>query len=90
MNVSNGLRMDVRMIPNADLIAQFEKCKKWNDADQWDILGALYFNRGFILNAGVCFQRADDCRGIVHYRYLAPTARDGIVDAETKGAVQHG
>lgn len=47
---------------NQDLIEQFQRCEKWQDADQWDELGMLYFNRGYMLNAGVCFQRADACR----------------------------
>jgi len=47
---------------NDDLIAQFKRCEKWQDADQWDLLAIEYFNRGFVLNAGVCFTRADACR----------------------------
>ena len=47
---------------NQYLIVQFQKCEKWQDADQWDVLGMLYFQRGYILNAGVCFKRADEIR----------------------------
>jgi hypothetical protein len=47
---------------NQDLIDKFQRCEQWQDADQWDALGMLYFQRGFMLNAGVCFQRADACR----------------------------
>jgi hypothetical protein len=47
---------------DTELIEQFQRCEKWHDADQWDMLGTLYFNRGYVLNAGVCFQRADACR----------------------------
>ncbi len=31
-------------------------------ADQWDALGMEYFVAGYILNAGVCFNRADAVR----------------------------
>lgn len=44
---------------NDELKAQFAKCVIWQDADQWDLLGAAYFNRGYVLNAGECFKRAD-------------------------------
>lgn len=47
---------------NEELQAQFKKCEEWRDPDQWDMLGMLYFNRGYVLNAGVCFQRADALR----------------------------
>ena len=47
---------------NEELQEQFKKCEAWKDADQWDMLGMLYFNRGYVLNAGVCFQRADVLR----------------------------
>lgn len=47
---------------NNDLIEQFKRCEEWRDADQWDALGMQYFQRGCVLNAGVCFQRADACR----------------------------
>lgn len=45
-----------------ELIAQFKKCEKWKDAEQWDLLAMEYFRRGYVLNAGVCFQRADALR----------------------------
>jgi hypothetical protein len=47
---------------NTELVEQFQRCEVWKDADQWDALGMLYFQRGFVPNAGVCFQRADACR----------------------------
>lgn len=47
---------------NKELIEQFERCMVWQDADQWDLLGLAYFNRGFVLNAAVCFTNADACR----------------------------
>ena len=47
---------------NEELIAQFRRCEEWQDAEQWDVLGMLYFNLGYVLNAGVCFKRADECR----------------------------
>ena len=47
---------------NDELIEQFARCEVWQDAEQWDLLGVEYFNRGYVLNAGVCFQRADACR----------------------------
>ena len=47
---------------NADLMEQFEFCKKWGDAEQWDILGNKYLQRGYALNAGLCFKNADELR----------------------------
>lgn len=47
---------------NDELKAQFEKCTKWGDPEQWDLLGAEYFRRGYMLNAGVCFKKADEIR----------------------------
>jgi hypothetical protein len=47
---------------NDELIAQFQRCEQWQDADQWDLLAMAYFNCGYVLNAGVCFTRADACR----------------------------
>lgn len=45
-----------------DFQAQFRKCEAWNDPDQWDALGMLYYQRGYMLNAIYCFKRADMCR----------------------------
>ena len=28
----------------------------------WEVLGMDYFHAGYVLNAGVCFVRADECR----------------------------
>ena len=47
---------------NDELIAHFQLCETWQDADQWDALGMEYFRRGYVLNAGVCFRRADGLR----------------------------
>ncbi len=44
------------------LQAQFERCKQWNDPDQWDVLGIFYFVRGYELNAMFCFMEADSLR----------------------------
>jgi hypothetical protein len=55
----NAVQIQAR---NEELQAQFQRCETWNDADQWDALGAMYFNAGYVLNAGVCFKRADACR----------------------------
>lgn len=45
-----------------DFQAQFKLCEHWNDPDQWDALGVLYFQCGYLLNARHCFERADACR----------------------------
>lgn len=61
---------------NQDLMDQFARCEQWQDADQWDALGMLYFNHGFVLNAGVCFKRADA-------RRQWDAFRDAVVAVET-------
>ena len=47
---------------DGELLEQFQRCEVWQDADQWDLLAMAYYNRGYELNASVCFQRADACR----------------------------
>lgn len=47
------------------LIERFAECEALRDPEQWDQLGAEYFNRGYVLNAGVCFRRADALRETV-------------------------
>ena len=49
---------------NGELIEQFKMCEAWQDAGQWELLATAYFARGYVLNASVCFKRADECRGI--------------------------
>lgn len=46
-----------------ELKQQFDRCLEWKDPDQWDLLGIEYFNRGYLLNADLCFTYADNCRG---------------------------
>lgn len=48
-----------------DLQEQFRLCEQWNDPDQWDALGVLYYQRGYDLNALHCFKRADTVRASV-------------------------
>lgn len=48
-----------------ELQEQFKRCEKWQDPEQWDILGVLYFERRYYLNADVCFKRADAIRAAV-------------------------
>lgn len=54
----------VKRWTNEELQAQFKKCEEWNDPNQWDALGTIYFTQGYLLNAGVCFKRADALRGV--------------------------
>lgn len=70
---------------NEELQAQFQRCEGWQDAGQWDALGMLYFQAGYVLNAGMCFQRADACRlrifcnAVVAAETLEPVRRDAEV-----------
>ena len=50
---------------NQELQDQFKRCEEWQDPEQWDILGVLYFERRYYLNADVCFKRADAIRAQV-------------------------
>jgi hypothetical protein len=47
---------------DGELQEQFQRCEVWKDEEQWDLLAMAYYNRGYELNAVVCFQRADACR----------------------------
>jgi hypothetical protein len=47
---------------NTELKEQFERCEKWQDPEQWDLLGLAYYARGYELNALCCFRRAEACR----------------------------
>lgn len=56
----------LRALPGGfDLQAHFDRCLAWNDAVQWDALAMLYYQRGYLLNALHCFERADACRARV-------------------------
>ena len=58
-NIAIVNRVDLSTL---DLQGQFRLCEQWNDPDQWDHLGVLYFQRGYDLNARHCFKRADALR----------------------------
>lgn len=45
-----------------DFQAHYRQCEQWNDADQWDALAMLYYQRGYEINALHCFKRADAIR----------------------------
>ena len=47
---------------DAELIEQFRRCEQWQDAEQWDLLGVAYYQRGCDLNALFCFHQADALR----------------------------
>ena len=47
---------------NQQLQDQFKQCQEANDPEKWDALGMEYFKRGYVLNAGFCFKRADAIR----------------------------
>ena len=51
---------------DSELQAQFLRCVVWQDADQWLVLGALYADRGYTLNAEVCQARAQSARVVVN------------------------
>ena len=53
-------------LSNDELQAQFKRCERWNDAEQWEFLAMAYYARGYDLNALHCFKRADACRQILH------------------------
>ena len=48
-----------------ELQDQFGLCQKWQDAEQWDLLGIAYYGRGYLLNALHCFRQADAVRAAV-------------------------
>ena len=47
-----------------ELAAQFRRCEKWNDAEQWEALGYLYLQRfgPMCLNVNYCFRKCDELR----------------------------
>ncbi len=47
---------------NDELIEQFKRCEVWQAPEQWELLALAYYQRGYILNAMCCFERADACR----------------------------
>jgi hypothetical protein len=53
---------EIVKVDTLDLQEQFRLCEQWNDPDQWDHLGVLYYQRGYDLNARHCFKRADALR----------------------------
>lgn len=44
------------------LIQQFKLCQQWNNPEQWELLAMAYYQRGYLLNAHCCFQKADACK----------------------------
>lgn len=47
---------------NDELKQQFERCQRWQDPEQWDLLALAYYQRGYLLNALHCFRQADALR----------------------------
>ena len=47
---------------NQELKDQWQRCEKWQDADQWDLLALAYYERGYYLNALHCFKKANALR----------------------------
>lgn len=47
---------------NSELIEQFQRCKVWRDAGQWEILAMLYAVRGYLQNARYCLDQAESCQ----------------------------
>jgi hypothetical protein len=47
-----------------ELAAQFRRCERWQDADQWEALGFLYLQRfgPMCLNVNYCFRKCDEIR----------------------------
>lgn len=45
-----------------ELQEQFKRCVEWGDPEQWELLALEYYQRRYMLNASVCFQRADALR----------------------------
>lgn len=63
--MSNQNIVPVMRADQIDLQEQFRLCEGWDDPDQWDALGVLYYQRGYDLNALNCFKRADTVRASV-------------------------
>jgi cytochrome c-type biogenesis protein CcmH/NrfG len=49
---------------NDELIQQHHLCEQWQDADQWDALGVIYFQQNYLMNANYCFRQADELRAV--------------------------
>lgn len=49
-----------------ELGEQFRRCEKWGDADQWEALGFLYHQRGYMMNANYCFRKCDELRMVAY------------------------
>jgi hypothetical protein len=47
-----------------ELQAQFQRCQKWQDAEQWKELALQYAARGYDLNARHCFELADQLSAV--------------------------
>ena len=62
---------------------QFDKCRVWQDAEQWDLLALAYHQRGYQLNALHCFKQADACRG--PHPALSQMGWENPVSVETEG-----
>jgi cytochrome c-type biogenesis protein CcmH/NrfG len=45
-----------------ELKQQFQRCKAWQDPDQWIALGDMYLQRGYSLNALYCYREAENCK----------------------------
>jgi len=60
---------------NAELQELFKACERWNNPEQWDLLGLAYYQRGYDLNALVCFNRADACRVYVPVKVVEVTVQ---------------
>jgi hypothetical protein len=62
MSNQNINTMGALDLKSFDFQAQFRRCEQWNNPEQWDALGLLYYQRGYLLNALHCFERAEACR----------------------------
>lgn len=49
---------------NQELQEQYQRCKQWQDPEQWECLALAYYARGYALNALHCFRQADSCRTV--------------------------
>ncbi len=63
-NVNTTPAPTVKRWTGEELQAQFKKCEGWNDPEQWEALAMLYYSHGYLVNAKVCFERADKARGV--------------------------
>lgn len=46
---------------NDELKTQFDLCKVWQDAEQWDALAGMYAVRGLVDNAAYCLWQSMAC-----------------------------